>query len=80
MIAIEVSDTTLKYDRDVKLSLYAEAGIPEVWIVNLPNNIVEVHQNPSNGIYQPAKIFKRGESLKSEILPNLNLEVDEILF
>ena len=80
LIAIEVSDTTLKYDRDVKLSLYAEAEIPEVWIINLPNNIIEVHQNPSNGIYQLAKIFKHGESIKSEVLPDLNLEVDEILF
>ncbi len=80
LILIEVSDTTLKYDRDVKLSLYAEAEIPEVWIVNLPNNIVEVHQNPSNGIYQLAKIFKRGENTQSSILPDLSLEVNEILF
>ncbi len=80
LVLIEVSDATLKYDRDTKRALYAEAEIPEVWIVNLPNNIVEVHQKPSNGIYQLAKIFKRGESVKSEILPNLNLEVDEILF
>ena len=80
LIAIEVSDATLKYDRDVKLSLYAEAEIPEVWIINLPNNIVEIHQNPSNGIYQLAKIFKHGESIKSEMLPDLTLEVDEILF
>jgi Uma2 family endonuclease len=80
LILIEVSDATLKYDRDTKLALYAEAKIPEVWIVNLPNNIIEVHQKPSNGIYQLAKIFKRGESVKSEILPDLNLEVDEILF
>lgn len=80
LVLIEVSDTTLKYDRDTKLSLYAEAEISEVWIINLPNNIVEVHQNPSNGIYQLAKIFKRGESIKSEILPDLSLEVDEILF
>ena len=80
LVLIEVSDATLKYDRDTKLALYAEAEIPEVWIVNLPNNIIEVHQKPSNGIYQLAKIFKRGESVKSAILPNLNLKVDEILF
>lgn len=80
LILIEVSDATLKYDRDTKLSLYAEAEIPEVWIINLPNNIVEVHQKPSNGIYQLVKIFKRGEIVESEVFPNLKLEVDEILF
>ncbi len=79
LLVIEVSDTTLKYDRDTKLALYAEADIPEVWIVNLPNDIIEIHQKPSSGIYQLTKIFKRGETIESEILPNLQLTVDEIL-
>jgi Uma2 family endonuclease len=80
LLVIEVSDATLRYDRNTKLSLYAEAEIPEGWIVNLPNDIIEIHQKPSNGIYQLTKIFKRGEMIESEVLPNLRLEVDKILF
>jgi len=80
LVLIEISDATLKYDRNTKLLLYAEAEIPEAWIVNLPNNIVEIHQKPSNGIYQLTKIFKRGETVESEMLPNLRLKVDAILF
>ena len=80
ILIVEVSDSTLKYDRDTKLSLYAEAEIPEVWIVNLPNEIIEVHQKPTVGIYQMTKIFKRGETIESEILPDLKLAVNEILF
>ncbi|MBA2493186.1 MAG: Uma2 family endonuclease [Acidobacteria bacterium] len=79
LLIVEVSDSTLKYDRDTKLSLYAEAEIPEVWIVNLKNDIIEVHQKPNSGIYQLAQIFKRGESIKSVILPHLEIKVDEIL-
>lgn len=79
ILIVEVSDSTLKYDRDTKLALYAEAEIPEVWIVNLKNEIIEVHQKPGIGIYQLAQIFKRGEILQSESLPNLKLEVDKIL-
>jgi Uma2 family endonuclease len=79
ILIVEVSDSTLKYDRDVKLSLYAEAEIPEVWIVNLPNDIIEVHQKPSIGIYQLAKIFKRGETVASEILSDLSIAADEVL-
>lgn len=79
LILIEVSDSTLKYDRKVKRSLYAEAEIPEVWIINLPNDIIEVHQKPSVGIYQLAKIFKRGEILASEVLPGLSIAAAEIL-
>ena len=79
LLIVEVSDTTLKYDRDVKLALYAEAEIPEVWIVNLKNEIIEIHQKPSVGIYQLAQIYKRGEMAKSSVLPNLEIEVDKIL-
>ena len=79
LLVVEVSDTTLKYDRDTKLSLYAEAEIPEVWIVNLKNDIVEIHRKPSNGIYQFAQIYKKGEIAESEILPDLKIEVDKIL-
>jgi len=79
ILIVEVSDSTLKYDRDVKLALYAEAEIPEVWIVNLVNDIIEIHQKPSVGIYQLAKIFTRGETLTSEVLPGLSIAADEIL-
>jgi Uma2 family endonuclease len=79
ILIVEVSDSTLKYDRDVKLALYAEAEVPEVWIVNLPNDIIEVHQKPSVGIYQLAKIFKRGETVESEVLFGLSIAADDIL-
>ena len=80
LLLIEVSDATLKYDRDTKLALYAEAEIPEVWIINLPNDIIEIHTKPSNSIYQLTKIFKCGEIIESEILPDLKPAVDKILF
>lgn len=79
ILVVEVSDTTLKYDRDTKLPLYAQAGIQEVWIVNLIANIIEVHQNPSNGLYQVTNIFSHGETLNSQVLPDLSLDVDQIL-
>lgn len=79
ILVVEVSDATLKYDRETKLALYAEAEIPEVWIVNLKNDIVEVHQKPSVGIYQLAQIYKRGEKVKSAVLPHLEIEADKIL-
>lgn len=79
ILIVEVSDATLKYDRAVKLPLYAEAGIAEVWIVNLKKNIVEIHQNPFDDIYQTIKIYQPGETIDVQILPNLRLDVDEVL-
>jgi len=63
----------------VKLPLYADAGIAEVWIVNLRDNVIEIHQDPSLGIYQQVKIFKSGGQATSNVLPELSLEVDAII-
>ncbi len=79
LLIIEVSDSTLKYDRETKLSLYAESKIQEVWIVNLIKNIVEVHTKLGDDIYQIVKIYKKGKVVKSETVPNLEIEVDKIL-
>jgi Uma2 family endonuclease len=50
-LLIEVSESTLRKDREVKGPLYARAGIPEYWIVNLDDRVVEVHDLPVNGRY-----------------------------
>ncbi len=79
ILVVEVADASLRYDRGDKLSLYAAAMIPEVWIVNLPNDLIELYQNPDVGIYQTTKIYRRGETVVSKILSGLVLSVDEVL-
>jgi len=79
VLVVEVSDSTLKQDRDVKLPMYAEAGILEAWIVNLRDDVIEVHQNPNLGMFQQVRIFESGERLESSVLPQLNFEVDSII-
>jgi Uma2 family endonuclease len=79
LLIIEVADTSVELDRRVKLPLYARAGIPEVWLANLPEDRVEAQSEPVNGVYQKVRIAKRGESLSSESIPKLVLNVDEIL-
>lgn len=79
ILVIEVSDISLKHDRDVKLPLYADAGIAEVWIVNLRDNVIEIHQDPSLGIYQQVKIFKPGGQATSTVLPDVSFDVDAII-
>ncbi len=79
LIVIEVSDASLKYDRETKLQLYAVTGIKEAWLINLPKNLVEIHTNLSDDVYQTVKLFKLGETIKSEFIPDLEIEVDKIL-
>jgi len=52
LLLVEVSDTTLAYDRDVKRPLYARAGIPEIWILDLEARHIEVHREPDNDVYR----------------------------
>ncbi len=79
LLVIEVADTSLAYDRNVKLPLYAEAGIPEVWIVDLHERKVEVHSEPAGGSYRKSRPVVSGEQLHSEMVEGLALSVDENL-
>ncbi len=75
-LVIEVSDTTLSYDSNLKLPLYARAGIGEAWIVDLPNNAVERHNDPWEEGYRRMERVGRGRSLTSEAHPSLTLQTD----
>ena len=77
---VEISDTSLRYDRDVKVPLYARYGIPEVWLVDLEGEQVLVYRDPrSEGGYRLAEVFGRGARLAPRAFPDLELAVDEIL-
>jgi Uma2 family endonuclease len=78
-LIIEVSDSTLDYDRNIKIPLYAEANIKEVWLVNLQEECVEVHRYPVNGIYQTIRKYYQGESIFIESFPSIELNVVEII-
>jgi Uma2 family endonuclease len=53
LLVVEISDTTLRTDRGLKASLYAQAGIPEYWIVNLEEGVLEVYREPRPDVPQP---------------------------
>ena len=79
LLVIEVADTSLDYDRDVKLGVYASAGIPEVWIVNLSADNVEVYAQPSANGYASQRVARRGQTITPASLPDLRLAIDDIL-
>ncbi len=80
LLAIEVADTTLRFDRSVKAPLYARAEIPEYWLVDLIGERVEVYRGPAAGTYQTVRAFRRGERLNCEALTAVvDIAVDNIL-
>ena len=78
LLLIEVSDTTLVYDRGVKLPLYARAGIPEVWIVDLEGRRLLVHRQPSGMAYGEITVVAGG-ALSPAAFPDLSIRLDEII-
>lgn len=79
LLLIEVSDTTLAYDKDVKLPLYARSGVWEVWIVDIGGETIERHTEPSGEIYRHTEKARRGEKLESVALPSMAISVDAVL-
>jgi Uma2 family endonuclease len=79
LLLIEVADTSLAYDRYVKLPLYARVGIAEVWLVDLNAHVIERHTEPAPDGYRLVRRAGRGDTLASEILPDLVVPVDAAL-
>ena len=78
LLLIEVSDTTLAYDRQEKLPRYALAGVPEVWITNVDGQAVERYSDPQGNQYATKQTFKRGQSIGVLALPQITVAVDSI--
>lgn len=76
-LLIEVADATLEKDRQLKSSLYANAGILEYWIVNLLDYQVEVYRKPLGGEYLEKKTFQLEDKLSCSTL-NFSLKVEDI--
>ena len=79
LLIIEVADSSVEYDRDIKIPLYAGGGIPEVWLVNLPKETIEIYTQPVGDAYQEIRIVKRGEPLAAKSIPSLIIDADVVL-
>ncbi len=75
LLVVEVADTLLPVDRGEKLTVYAEAGIPEYWIVNLLDRQIEVCRTPSGGTYKTSATHRGAEAVGPLALPEAKLVV-----
>lgn len=79
LLIIEVADTTLAYDRQVKVPLYARAGVAETWIVNLSEEQIETYSGRADGSYQTIANFRRGEEARAHTIARLSVPVADVL-
>jgi Uma2 family endonuclease len=79
ILLVEVSDTTLRYDKEIKLPLYARHGIPEVWIVDLEHGRLEVYHNPMEDHCLEKHYATRGESIAPKGLPDCRVDLSSLM-
>lgn len=79
LLMIEVADTSLEYDRDIKLPAYARSGIPEIWLADIPAETVTAHTDPANGAYRTVRKYRRGDAITPLHFPDLSIEVANLL-
>lgn len=79
LLAIEVADTSLRYDRDEKMPRYGRAGIPEAWLVDVQAQTITVFTEPHIGGYGQERVVTRGQEIVSLAVEDLRLQVDEAL-
>jgi Uma2 family endonuclease len=79
LLLVEVAQSSLRYDRGVKLPLYARHGVPEVWIVDLTGRVVEVHRAPGPEGYADSATHAPDATLEPALLPGLRVAVSDIL-
>jgi Uma2 family endonuclease len=80
-LVVEVADSSLRQDRITKSAMYAAAGIPEYWIVNLVDECVEVRRDPEPAArrYRSVTIMRRGDAIELVALPGARLDAGDLL-
>ena len=78
LLIVEVSDTTLDYDRDVKLNLYARHNIPEVWLLDVSRNELLVHREPVDGLYRLMRRLSANDVACPDAAPEVSVRLSEL--
>lgn len=77
-LVIEVAEASLLYDLNAKAPLYAEAGVPEYWVVNLADRELVVFRTPEEGIYREHTTYRGGDRVAPEAWQDVAIEVAEL--
>lgn len=75
LLIIEVADSSLEYDRKVKSKLYAMAGVPEYWIIDVSSRTTEVRTAPVGELYTKSVLYREGDAVNAETIAGLVVSV-----
>ncbi|MBV8912511.1 MAG: Uma2 family endonuclease [Acetobacteraceae bacterium] len=78
LLVVEVADSSLRFDRKVKLPLYARAGIAEVWIADLRRRVLEAHRDPVEGAYATVQTYREGDRVSLALAPEIAVKLERV--
>ena len=79
LLVLEIADSSLSYDRERKIPLYARSEIPEAWLLDLTRGVLEVYRDPAGGVYQTRTVLRAEDSVAPLSRPDQPIRVAELL-
>jgi Uma2 family endonuclease len=79
LLIVEVADSSIDYDREVKSRLYARSGVQQYWLADLIELVLVCYSSPEGGTYQSVRRYTRGQSLAPNLLPECIIAVEDLL-
>jgi Uma2 family endonuclease len=78
LLLVEIADTSASSDRSYKIPLYARHGIPEVWLLDVKRQQLEIHTQPEQGQYRQVHLAQTDEAIRLSQLPEIEINVRQI--
>jgi Uma2 family endonuclease len=78
LLLVEVADTSLRFDQRVKLPIYARAGIPEFWIVDLKRRVLDAYRHPEGDEYREMTTHQPGDLVALALAPDIVVKLNLI--
>lgn len=79
LLVVEVSDTTVAYDRDVKMKIYAAGGVPESWLLNTREETLTVFRSPVGDEYGQVQTLRNSDSVAPVKFPKNTIRISDLL-
>jgi Uma2 family endonuclease len=79
LLVIEVADASLSKDKKVKAGIYARAGVPEYWLINLVDDVVLVHRRPAKGRYSRVQVLRKNGLLRPMTITGVAMRVADVI-
>ena len=79
LLVVEVADSSLVYDRRTKVPLYAAAGIPEYWLIDLVGYRIEVYRDPSGGSFRDVRLLNREDKIAPLAFPHIEVTLADLI-